>query len=71
MCTDIEWMKRFAKNLQFIMDIRGYSQRDVARMTGLSESNISKYLNLQQMPKMATVTRMAKSLYCSVADLIE
>ena len=40
-----EWLNIFGDNLASILEEERMSQRELARLTGLSESTISKYIN--------------------------
>ena len=48
--TELDWLDAFSENLREIMDEKGYSQRDLADATGLSESSISYYMAGQRIP---------------------
>ena len=41
---ETEWIRIFAGNLSEIIEESGYSQKEVADMTGIMQSTISKYI---------------------------
>ena len=40
-----EWLDIFGDNLLSILEEEGISQKELSRLTGLSESTISRYIN--------------------------
>ena len=64
------WMKNFASNLSEVMYIRGVSQNELARMTGLSQGTISRYLAGELSPKVYHVINIAKALGVFVEELL-
>lgn len=67
--TSNEWLQIFATNLKKIMNMRHCSQRELSNLTGLAESNISRYLSCQQIPKSSTLIDISNALGCTVDDL--
>lgn len=53
-----------AQKLRAMMQARGMSQHELARRSGLSQANISKYYNARQEPSDETLEKIAKSLNC-------
>lgn len=69
--TELQWLEIFGDNLKDILDGAGYTQRDLADDTGLSEATISKYINKQQMPGVKALISIAYVLDCSLDDLMD
>ena len=56
-----------AERIQFAMDLRGMSQADLARATGISTSNIAYIVNgTTKDPRMSNVIRIARALNVSL-----
>lgn len=66
-----KWLEIFAERLSIAMYDAKYTQRDLAEMSGISESTISKYLNRQQIPGIKAIINMSYVLDCSVSDLVD
>lgn len=61
-------------NLQSIRKIKGLSQNDLAKISGLSRSSICKYESGEKninKAAAATILILSKVLDCSMEDLIE
>lgn len=69
--SEVEWLDIFSDNLRDLMEERGYSQRDLAETTGLSESAISMYLNKQRIPNVRAITNIVYELGLSFDDLLD
>ena len=50
------------KNIKQIMDNRGYSQRDVALIIGVSETSMSRWMNGKRTPNIRIVERIVKAV---------
>lgn len=59
----------FGSRLRKIMIRKGYNQRRLSEMTGLSPALISRYLNGRSSPGFYNVDRIARVLGCSTDDL--
>lgn len=71
MMTEYEWLDTFAGNLRSIMDECCMSQRELSRQTGISEGNISRYLNRQCMPSVNALINIAYVFPCAdIGDLL-
>ncbi len=70
MITDKEEMQHLAVNVRIRMDARGYSQPDLARLSGVPQITISRILNEKNEPSICAVSRLAKALRASVDDLL-
>lgn len=60
--SEIFWLKTFAGNLRDILEEYGYSQRDLADYTDISEGTISKYISARQMPSIRSLVNMSMEL---------
>ena len=69
--SELEWIETFAGNLTEIIKESGYSQREVADMTGIMQSTISKYMNGKMMPSVKNIVNLAYALNCDVRELCD
>lgn len=51
--------------------LNGYTSKDVARLSGLTEMTISRAVTGANKPLATTVARIAKVLNCKPKDLLE
>ena len=65
-----EWLNIFGDNLASILEEEGISQRELARLTGLNESTISKYINKLQMPTVRAIINISYALDWSFEDML-
>ncbi len=54
-----------------LMNQRGISQKQLATLSGISESSISRYLHSEQRPRMDIVVNIAKALHVETEYLLE
>ena len=66
-----EWRKEFAKHMRARMEFLDINQRQLAKMSGVSESEISRYLRGLKTPLAYTVTRLATGLNMKPAELMD
>lgn len=66
-----EWMDEFSTRLCCMMESLDISQRELARLTGLSDRTIRAYLNGDRVPSAYNICLMAKALGCYVTELID
>ena len=69
--TNIHNRSDFAKNLISIRKERGFSQRDLAKATGISNRMIAYYETQSDIPPLDKLQRIAAALDISVAQLID
>lgn len=69
--TEQDWLDVFGDNLAEIMAEQGYSQRDLADETGLSESAISHYINKKRLPSIKAIINIAYALDQDLNDFID
>ena len=65
-----EWLDVFGDNLLSILEEEGISQKELSRLTGLSESTISRYINKLQMPNMRAIINISYALNWSFEDML-
>jgi transcriptional regulator with XRE-family HTH domain len=69
--TEFRWISEFGRNFQGIMQDAGFTQKQLARATGISEASISNYIHGTTMPKITAIVNIAYALECSVDDLVD
>lgn len=69
--SEQEWINIFGGNLAEIMAEQGYTQKDLAEDTGLSEASISNYVNKRRMPTVKAIINMAYVLDCDFNDFLD
>lgn len=69
--SEKEWLREFGDNLRDIMKEKNLTQRELAKMTHLAPSTISKYLNEGLMPNAKAIVNLSYALDCSFEDLID
>lgn len=60
----------FAENLNYVMNDENVSATELARLTGLEKSTISRYLKAQRMPSMKTFLNICRALNCDYYDIL-
>ena len=65
-----EWLNIFGDNLASILEEERMSQRELARLTGLNESTISRYINKLQMPTVRAIINISFALEWSFEDML-
>ena len=65
-----EWLDIFGDNLANILEEEKMSQKELSRLTGLSESTISKYINKLQMPTVRAIINISYALDWSFEDML-
>ena len=65
-----EWLDIFGDNLANILEEQRISQKELSRLTGLSESTISKYINKLQMPTVRAIIHISYALNWSFEDML-
>lgn len=69
--SEQEWLEEFSDNLQAMIREAGISQKELANISGISTSDISRYINGQQQPSAKAVVKLAYALECNTDDLID
>ena len=65
-----EWLDIFGDNLASILEEERISQKELSRLTGLSESTISRYINKLQMPNVRAIINISYALNWSLEDML-
>lgn len=65
-----EWLNIFGDNLVSILEEEQISQKELSRLTGLSESTISRYINKLQMPTVRAIINISYALDWSFEDML-
>ena len=65
-----EWLNIFGDNLASILEEERMSQRELARLTGLNESTISRYINKLQMPTVRAIINISFTLDWPFEDML-
>ena len=70
-CDDeAKWRESFAKRLDRLMRIRGFTSDRLSRESGLSTVTLSKYLNGISTPSTYNARKIARAMDVSVMELI-
>ena len=67
--TEEECREEFGIRLYRIMCDKGVTQPELSEMTGITQSNISNYINGRKTPSFYTVDKIARALDCSIEEL--
>lgn len=59
---DSKYFETFARNLRYYASLRGKTQSDIARDTGIKQGSISKYFNGERIPRMDRLDALASYL---------
>ena len=65
-----DWLNIFGDNLASILEEERMSQRELARLTGLNESTISRYINKLQMPTVRAIINISFALEWQFEDML-
>jgi ribosome-binding protein aMBF1 (putative translation factor) len=65
------WRMIFADRLNELIGVRGYSQNTLAENTGLSKGAINNYVNGNATPSAYALSKLARALDCTIAELTE
>lgn len=60
--TEKKFKKIFANRLRWAMNVVGVNQKQLSKCSGVSEANISRYLNEQLMPTFKAVVNINHAL---------
>lgn len=69
--TEREWRAEFSKRLRCRLNELNMTQTDLARVTGLTEVSIHRYIYCERTPKSYDMLKIAKAVKCTVSELIE
>ena len=63
-------MSKFTKRVKELMERDQISQKELAKLSGISESSISRYLSGSKEPRMDILTNIAKALNTTASYLL-
>ncbi len=69
--TESQWLDTFGDNLLNMLYDARLTQKDLAEMSGLSESSISAYIRKQKAPGFKAIINIAYALDCDVSELMD
>lgn len=69
--SEQEWLDIFGDNLVDLMKEKGYTNRDLADATGLSEGTISSYVRKRKIPGIRAIINIAYELDLSMDEFID
>lgn len=67
--TEREWRTEFVKRVTKKMVDVGLNQKELARLTNMSEATISRYLKGTRTPSISAVINISKVLNMSILEL--
>ena len=62
---------KFSLKLKELMQVKGLSQMDVANLSGISQTIVSRWLRTNLEPRISNLKPLAKALNVRVMDLLE
>lgn len=62
---------KFSLKLKELMKVNGLSQSDVANLSGISQTIVSRWLRTDLEPRISNLKPLAKALNVRVIDLLE
>lgn len=68
--SEMEWLRIFANNLAYYLQMHGISQSELAKRAGLEQGSISRYVSATQMPGIKAIVNISLALGISVDELI-
>ena len=63
-------MEDFRKRVKFLMEKDGINQKELARLSGISEASVSRYLSGDLKPRMDILTNIARVFNVSTSYLV-
>lgn len=69
--TEESWKTEFASKLIKMMANKGCDQTYLSEISGVSQVNISRYINKKTIPNCYTVLKLSKALGCDISELID
>lgn len=61
----------FAKNLQYYMEQKGISQKELSEIIGVSAPTLNEWIKAKKYPRIDKVEKLANYFGCLKSDLIE
>lgn len=69
--SEDDWREEFASRLNYVMQIKRWTQNELSEKTGISQGMIGKYSRGESIPSVHNLTKMAAVMNCSVEELID
>lgn len=69
--SELQWLDIFGDNLARMMVEEHMTQRELAELSGLSESTISRFVNKQMMPNVKSILNLSYALHCTMDELAD
>lgn len=69
--SEERWRTEFASRLNQKMAMTGISRWQLSRLTDISETTLSRYMNGRSTPNTFNTVKIAKALRCSIEELSE
>ena len=69
--TEESWKREFASKLIKMMANKGCDQSYLSEISGVSQGNISRYINKKAIPNCYTVLKLSQALGCSISELMD
>ena len=66
--TEAQCKKEFGLRLKRLMFVKGVTQEDITRKTGITQPMLSRYMNGENVPSFYKVDQIARVLGCSVDE---
>ena len=63
-------MRDYGTELKYQREINGYSQRDLAKLTGIKQQNISRWENNQAIPSIENCEKLADFYGITLDELV-
>lgn len=63
-------MKKYGNEIKYQREINGYSQHDIAKLTGIKQQNISRWENNQAIPSIENCEILADFYGITIDELI-
>ena len=60
--------RELGKRLQYFLNVKGYKQKDFAKVCNIDEATLTRYIKGQREPKCSTAMIMAYNLGISLDD---
>ena len=66
----MEIRRNFAKNLLLMLKERNLKQKDFAKLVGVGETCVSKWLLMKTEPTLSNIDKILKALNCTYDELV-
>lgn len=68
--SEYEIMQLISDNIKYELRCRNMSQNDLSRITGLSRSSISYYVNAKRLPTLKHLINICVALDCNINMIV-